>query len=175
MMGQQHSNINKMLGRYERADKVMGNKHEAYQHIIGTFPSMKGKCLQVGFRGKPYGENWDVLDLYDTSPHVNLRLDIMDTKLEKDTYDMVVASAILEHVPYPGRAVDEMHRILKPGGRVFVAVPFNQPYHPSPFDFFRFTPDGILVIMEQFREIDFGYFRIEDSYIYNGVYFYGEK
>lgn len=175
MTKKQPSSTSKALQRYKRADAAMGDQHEAYRAIIETFPTLKGKCLQVGFRDKPYGPNWDVLDLYDDSKEVNIKADIMNTKLPDEIYDVIVASAILEHVPYPQDAADEMFRMLKPGGLVFIAVPFNQPYHPSPMDFFRFSPEGILVIMERFEEIKSGYFRIDDCYIYNGVFFWGRK
>lgn len=167
--------MDKMLKRYDTGDARMQNKAKEFAEISKSFYSAKGRCLQVGFRGKPYGSNWDVLDLYDNAPEVNITADIMDTGIPDETYDLVVAFAILEHVEYPRKAVDEMFRILKRGGRVCVGVPFNQPYHPSPRDFYRWTPDGILLLMDRFKPIETGYFRIENSKIYNGVFFYGER
>ena len=39
------------------------------------------------------------------------------------TFDFVVANHVIEHVSSPIRALQEWHRILKPGGRVLMAVP----------------------------------------------------
>ncbi|WP_432836539.1 methyltransferase domain-containing protein [Dactylosporangium sp. CA-092794] len=54
-----------------------------------------------------------------------------------------VSIAVLEHVPDPAAHIAEMHRVLRPGGRMLVFVPFMQPFHASPFDFQRYTEVGL--------------------------------
>ncbi len=55
---------------------------------------------------------------------VDLHLDIsnMDA-VENDSYDLMVACDVLEHVPDDAAALREMHRILHPGGYVVLTVP----------------------------------------------------
>jgi SAM-dependent methyltransferase len=54
-----------------------------------------------------------------------------------------VSIAVLEHVPDPDAHIAEMHRVLRPGGRMLVFVPFMQPFHASPYDFQRYTEVGL--------------------------------
>ena len=53
--------------------------------------------------------------------------------------DAAVMFEVLEHLPEPGRAINELARVLKPGGRALVTVPFAYPIHDAPFDFQRLT------------------------------------
>ena len=54
---------------------------------------------------------------------IDLTLDISDIKLPAETFDVVIAYHILEHVPADRRAMRELYRILKPGGWLIVQVP----------------------------------------------------
>jgi len=53
--------------------------------------------------------------------------------------DVAVCLEVLEHVPDPARAIYEIGRILKPGGRAAISVPFAYPLHDVPYDFQRLT------------------------------------
>jgi len=53
--------------------------------------------------------------------------------------DVAVCLEVLEHVPDPARAIHEIGRILKPGGRAVISVPFAYPLHDVPYDFQRLT------------------------------------
>jgi len=69
-------------------------------------------------------------------------------------YDLVLLDQILEHVENPFRAVEEIRRILKPGGSMIAAVPFLVYIHPTPDDFWRFTESGIRKLCENFSQVD---------------------
>ena len=43
--------------------------------------------------------------------------------------DLILSLAVLEHVPDPWNHAKEILRVLKPGGVLYVGVPFLQPYH----------------------------------------------
>jgi SAM-dependent methyltransferase len=58
-------------------------------------------------------------------------------------FDAVICNAVLEHVANPVEVVQEIHRVLKPGGYFYVCVPFLQPEHLCPTDFQRYTKDGL--------------------------------
>lgn len=51
----------------------------------------------------------------------------------------IILSEVLEHVPEPYRVLDEVHRVLKSDGIIFMSTPFAIPVHGAPYDFFRFT------------------------------------
>ncbi len=57
--------------------------------------------------------------------------------------------AVLEHLEFPGTAVAEMFRALRPGGVVFAATPFLQPYHAYPDHYQNFTLRGHTRLFER--------------------------
>ncbi|MBC8351307.1 MAG: methyltransferase domain-containing protein [Planctomycetes bacterium] len=63
-------------------------------------------------------------------------------------FDVALNLVVLEHVPDPWLAVDEMARVLKPGGIAFAMIPLVRPEHLAPFDFHRFTRYGIQRMFE---------------------------
>ena len=56
--------------------------------------------------------------------------DITQLALPKDCFDVVISSECIEHTPSPRRAVEELLRVAKPGGRVVITCP-NALWHWS--------------------------------------------
>jgi len=91
---------------------------------------------------------------------VDLVADAHDLHMVADnSVDMVICANVLEHVRYPQRVVKEIHRILKPQGAVFIAIPFVFRFHADPDDFYRFSAHGIKILCEEFDCIDSGFTR----------------
>ncbi len=67
-----------------------------------------------------------------------------ETGLPSETFDLVLCTQVLEHCDDPGRAMSEIHRILKPGGHVIVSAPHVWFFHPHPRDHWRFTQEGMI-------------------------------
>ena len=62
-------------------------------------------------------------DLFD--PKTDLKLDITDIDLPDDSFDMVICNHVLEHVSSYGKALSELHRVLKPGGKLIISFPID--------------------------------------------------
>jgi SAM-dependent methyltransferase len=62
----------------------------------------------------------------------------------------VILMAALEHVQDADRTFTEMRRVLAPGGRVLIDVPFIQGYHASPADHRRYTEQGLRAELERY-------------------------
>ena len=91
-------------------------------------------------------------------PGVDLVADAHDMPMVADgTVDCVVTISTLEHVRYPGKVIDEIFRILKPGGILYVNVPFVFPFHADPDDFYRFSMKGLEILCEKFERLDGGH------------------
>ena len=82
--------------------------------------------------------------------------DAHDLPFGPDSFDGVIAQAVLEHVVDPYRAVDEIHRVLKVGGFVYAEVPFMQQVHGGAYDFTRFTHLGLRRLFRTFEEVASG-------------------
>jgi len=59
------------------------------------------------------------------------------------SFDAVISVAVLEHVRNPFEAAQEIERVLKPGGEVYIAVPFLQPFHGYPDHYYNMTSSGL--------------------------------
>lgn len=53
--------------------------------------------------------------------------------------DVVVLSNVLEHIFYPALLLTEVTRVLRPGGELFIVVPFMIKIHQAPHDYHRYT------------------------------------
>lgn len=60
------------------------------------------------------------------SPHAMVRMDITDTRVASDSFDLIYCSHVLEHVRDDRAAIREMFRVLKPGGRALIMVPLSE-------------------------------------------------
>jgi SAM-dependent methyltransferase len=72
------------------------------------------------------------------------------------SFDVVVCTQVLEHVPEPLRALREFRRILRSGGAMIATVPFLWEEHEIPFDYYRYTRYGIEYVVRQagFEDVD---------------------
>jgi len=66
-----------------------------------------------------------------------------------DSFDACLNIVTLEHIPEPLQALLEIARVLRPGGRLLIAVPHQWEIHQAPHDYFRFTRYGIGRLLEQ--------------------------
>lgn len=75
-------------------------------------------------------------------------------QIEDNTFDYVLADQVLEHVAgSPQKAMDECHRVLRPGGIVIQTTCFFNELHMEPADYWRFTPHGLRLLSEKFSEV----------------------
>jgi SAM-dependent methyltransferase len=104
--------------------------------------------------------------------------DLLALPFRDDTFDGAINVVTLEHVKEPARVIEELHRVLKPGGRVLVIVPHEWEEHQTPHDYFRYTRYGMKYLLEHagFGEIQIepvgGYFRLMSRRLLNGLKFF---
>lgn len=116
---------------------------------LSKVPS-RGYVLDVGSSRRCVHPRAVSIDLMDGADIV---YDMMQgLPFPSGTFDLCVCTAVLEHVPDPQFLVQEMRRVLKPGGRVHAAIPFLQPFHAVPNDYQRYTESGIRYLFRDFQE-----------------------
>jgi SAM-dependent methyltransferase len=92
----------------------------------------------------------------DVGADVDLFCDVHELPFVDTSFDGVIATAVLEHVLYPERAVAELHRVLHDGGIIYTEVPFLQQVHEGAYDFTRYTLSGHRRLLNGFEELSSG-------------------
>lgn len=114
---------------------------------------MKGVVLDLGGGRKrgnfkePSNATWVVLDNgREFRPHI--LGDAQNIPVKSNAVGCVKCTELLEHVEYPGRVIEEVLRILKPGGTLILSIPFMAGIHNDPYDFQRFTDQKLTRMLE---------------------------
>lgn len=71
-----------------------------------------------------------------------------------NSFDFILSQAVIEHLYNPFQAVDEIHRVLKPGGLVYAESAFMQPLHAVPYHFYNTTGWGLSNLFKEFEVVD---------------------
>lgn len=122
----------------------------AEQYAAALKQYAKGKMLDLGCGQAPlygiYGSLVDQIVCIDwpASLHQQQHVDVFSdlTKslpLRDGSFDTVLLSDVLEHIPNPDDIIHEIARVLAPGGHVIIGVPFLYWLHEVPHDFNRYT------------------------------------
>lgn len=126
---------------------------------------LEGRLLDVGCGTKPYAKLLNVtsyigLDL-DNERCRNLGFadDFYDGTVfpyKNESFDSVLCNQVLEHIFFPDSFIVELARVIKPGGRMLITVPFIWDEHEQPNDYARYTTYGLKSILERngFRVIE---------------------
>jgi ubiquinone/menaquinone biosynthesis C-methylase UbiE len=61
--------------------------------------------------------------------------DITAIPVENASFDAVMCTEVLEHVPDPVAAIKELNRVLRPGGFLLITAPFASLTHFAPYHF----------------------------------------
>lgn len=75
--------------------------------------------------------------------------DLASIPVEDQRYDAIVFSQVMEHLPEPAAVLDELFRVLKPGGQVMYSGPLFFEEHERPYDYYRYTQYGVRHLFER--------------------------
>ncbi len=101
--------------------------------------------------------------LYGRIDHVS---DILSLPVAEGSFDAVLCTEVLEHVPEPIGAVGEMARVLRRGGLMILTAPLSSALHQEPYHFYGgYTPHWYRMVAARFgldvvrMETNAGFFR----------------
>ncbi len=115
--------------------------------------------LDIGCGTAPYRDLFPLANQYHgleidqprnhSNPNATFFYDGLTIPLRDNTYDAILCSQVLEHSFNPEQLLLESLRILKPGGVLFLSIPFFWPEHEQPYDSQRFTMYGLMNRLEK--------------------------
>ena len=123
-------------------------------------PKAEGPVLEIG--SKDYGSTSSFRDFYAGSEYVGL--DMSEGKgvdvvadltrsvgpLPENHFDLGICCSVLEHVEKPWLFAANLTRLIRPGGRLYMSVPWVWRYHAYPDDYFRVSHRGVISLFEEF-------------------------
>jgi SAM-dependent methyltransferase len=123
--------------------------HLIERSISALAPQLKGEMIDVGCGQQPYRDYFKhtkrivACDFDAKRGNVDFACPAHAIPVDAESFDSVLCTEVLEHVPDPLAVWREFHRILKPGGMVLLATPFYWPPHELPYDFYRYPEHGL--------------------------------
>lgn len=137
---------------------VSPSTHGLERTLVPTLQAeARGRFLDAGCGHQPYRklvqgrvDEYISFDIEARVPDVDVIADINDLSvMADDSFDSILCSEVLEHVPTPDQALRELARVLAPGGSLILSVPFLARLHEEPHDYFRYTRYGLTSLCER--------------------------
>lgn len=138
--------INSSRLRLERVNRRFATKTDADMLV-----------LDAGAGHGPYRELFDHAR-YEAADFAQLKTaytpldyvcDLSDVPVDDDHFDRILFNQVLEHVPDPRVVLAELHRVLKPGGRLLCTCPLFYEEHQKPYDYYRYTKYALRMLFEE--------------------------
>lgn len=141
---------------------------------IASVSYVGGVCADIGSGNSPYKkyflpqaleyisiDNSQVNNVAFNASESFLEGDIKNLPLKDGYCDTVILTQVLEHIDDTQKAISEVHRILKKDGVLIISTPFIYQEHIAPFDYYRFSENGLRFVLKDFEIVEFhrqGYF-----------------
>jgi SAM-dependent methyltransferase len=127
--------IDQEFGPYRQYFK--GNVLNAGAGSRDVRPLIEGKLFNQDLPTGLHNANIDILSPLHQIP------------VKDGFFDAIICNAVLEHVENPEEVMAEFERVCRPGGVLFLCIPFMQPEHCDPTDFQRYTIAGLRTLVEK--------------------------
>lgn len=120
--------------------------------VLDTCAGWEPNYYQPLFPGKKYIKQ-DMMDF--DPPCIDVICDIANMNpISDESIGLVLNLESLEHLPYPQKAIDEIHRVLRTNGLLILTTVMHFKIHPCPRDYWRFTPEGLAFLLSRFKILD---------------------
>src|SRR5882757_3118577 len=130
-----------------------------WHDLRGELREARGVVLDIGCGAQPLrsllpdGITYIGIDIAESEERFGYRT--TDTRyfegrlwpVEDASVDLAFATETLEHVDDPAQFLSEAYRVLRPGGRLILTVPFAARWHFVPYDYWRYTPTSLDLLL----------------------------
>ena len=109
--------------------------------------------LDIGAQNGPYAAHFPRRVALDIRPGRGVAVigDAQALGIRDAAFPVVLCTEVLEHLPEPQKAIDEIFRVLEPGGELLLTTRFLFPIHDAPHDYFRYTKYGLRHLLRRFE------------------------
>jgi hypothetical protein len=80
---------------------------------------------------------------------VDVVMDVHEMEFN-EKFDVVICAEVLEHVSNPFLAMERISKVITKEGLLVLTAPMNLKIHGSPYDYWRFTPQGFEILLSGF-------------------------
>lgn len=137
-------NVYKLYDFMERAGKSFSS-----DALVLDAGAGEGRFFEEFSHTKYIGIDLAVGDLDWDYQKLDVIGDLIFQPFSDNSFDAVLCTQVLEHVKEPKKVIQNIYRILKPGGKLFLSVPQSWHQHQKPNDFYRYTSFGLDYLMTQ--------------------------
>lgn len=134
-------------------DKLLLERQQEMQGLVVDLGGKRSNKRGAFMPSNDGSDRWFYLNI-DPTADPDVLVDAHLVALKSGSVDSVICCEVLEHVRNPEQCCSELFRIVAPGGRLFLSVPFLYPIHPDPTDYLRFTPQWIETVFGGFHGIE---------------------
>lgn len=134
-------------------DKLVRKRIDAFLQMHAT----SERTLDVGGGSGPYKKYFPNRVCIDSEAGdgVDVVGDAHDlSRFRNGEFERVLCTEVLEHLHTPQKAIDEMRRVLAPGGKLILTTRFIFPLHNIPGDYFRFTRYGLAHLLRDWKTVE---------------------
>jgi SAM-dependent methyltransferase len=137
---------------------VLRERREIFDRWLAQIPSQELEVLDVGGRIQPYRalianrlRRYIAVDLRCT-PLVDLVARAEQLPLDNARFDLVICTQMLEYAAKPSLVIDEIYRVLRPGGKLLLSVPSAAP--DAGEESWRLLPTGLRSLLASFQRVE---------------------
>lgn len=110
-------------------------------------------AINIGSGNLDLSKNISNIDIFNYRA-TNIVCNIEKLPFKDNSINVVIITAVLEHVTNPQKVISEIFRVLKGDGYIYCLFPFIQGFHASPYDFSRQTHEGVKLLFKNFKLIE---------------------
>ena len=135
------------------APHTLAIKKLIFKKIHENREIFRGKCLDVGCGDNPHEELLNPKEYIGIDANINSKADIIGDAIflpfKDNCFDSIISVQVLQYVRDHQKAINEMNRVLKEDGILFLIIPNTCKEDPLNPDYHRFTREGVKLILNK--------------------------